>query len=245
MARRRSLSQRLQRGVTLTAVCLAVATPTRLVAQQPVEDVFVSGPRPLAAAIKSFAKRCRCAISYEDVKWGREQVEESATLFSRVDGTPALIPRGTPFTFTVPRDLSQMSAADIAQSLSVVLGQFESSQNPGQFKIVQGPTSLHVLPAHSAILEQRIGLAVDDTPAVVALQAVLRELGRVSGEEISTSSIPLNLLMQRRVSLTASDEPAYHVLSRLLQAADRRLSLQLVFEVTAKRYFLSVYSTHQ
>jgi hypothetical protein len=56
------------------------------VATQEAEDVFVNDQRPLAAAIEEFAKRCHCVITYEDVKWGQDQVEPSPVLRSRSDG---------------------------------------------------------------------------------------------------------------------------------------------------------------
>ena len=231
-----------KRSLRVIAVCSALVTSTWLVAQE-AEDVLVNDPRPLAAAIRQFAKRCHCMVMYEDVKWVRNQVEESPILRKRPDGTPALIPRGTPFTFTVPRHLSEMEPPAIAQSLRLVMRRFEASRNPGQFRIVKGHTSLHVLPAHAPLLETRISVAANDISAHAAVRAALGELGRVSGEKIDMWRSPLNL-MKRPVSVTMSDEPAYEVFTRVLAAVDGRLSAELLYDVNAKSYFLTVYLGH-
>lgn len=133
-----------------------------------------------------------------------------------------------------------MKPSGIAQSLRLVMSQFEASQNPGEFRIVQGQTSLHVVPAHSALLEKRISVTANDTPAMSAVQAALGELGRVSDEKVGMWRSPLNL-MTRPISVTMSDEPAYEVLGRILAAVDGRLSAELLYDVNAKSYFLTIY----
>lgn len=90
MTGRQPSSTRLGLSVNLCAVFLMFSASTLSVAQGVGEEVVVDDPRPLAAAAAEFAKRCHCAITYEDVKWTPEQVEISPTpTRPRPDGSPS------------------------------------------------------------------------------------------------------------------------------------------------------------
>jgi hypothetical protein len=129
---------------------------------------------------------------------------------------------------------------EVAQSLGAVLSEFETSQNPEQFKLVQGQTSFHILPARSAVSENRVSVTVDDTPAGNVVQTITKELARVSGAQIGIWRQPLNL-MKRRIRVDLASEPAYEVLSRVLQAVDSRLSWHLFYDVNLNTYLLTIY----
>src|SRR5215203_2177988 len=162
LARKALVPMRL--GFILGVVALAGAASLRVRAQE--IDVYVNSPRPLAEAVKEFERRCKCVITYEDLKWRSDQVEPSPIFRRRSDGAAAMIPRGIPFTFTVPQDLAQMSPAVIGQHFDSVLGSFEAIQNPGEFKVVRGERSIHVIPAASAILNRPICVIADGVPAI-------------------------------------------------------------------------------
>jgi hypothetical protein len=142
--------------------------------------------------------------------------------------------------FTVPPNLAKMALPDIAQNFGPVMSAFGRSQNSGQFKLVRGQTALHVLPARSSILERPVSLTANHIAAGNAVRAVIAELARVSGEKIELWSEPFNLMM-KPVRVTASSEPAYDVLSRVLAAADSRLSWQLLYDVNTSTYFVNAF----
>jgi hypothetical protein len=226
-------------------MCLTVIASARLGAQN--EDVVVVdvgridpiGTRPLAGAIKEFTRRCQCPVTYEDVKWERDQVVVSPS-GRRADGSPMLVPRAIPFRFTVSRNLAQMNSTEIAQSLGSLLNEFGYSQNPGQFKVVRGQTALHVLPVRSSILEKAVNVTANDVQAGVAVEKVIDELLRVSGEKVGVWNEPGNV-MRKAIRVTASNEPAYQVLSRILTAVDGRLSWLLFYDVNINRYSIEIY----
>jgi hypothetical protein len=242
-----TLRAAVRHGVAVVVMCLTVIASARLGAQN--EDVVVVdsmgridpiGTRPLAGAIKEFTRRCQCSVTYEDVKWERDQVVVSPS-GRRADGSPMLVPRAIPFRFTVSRNLAQMNSTEIAQSLGSLLNEFGYSQNPGQFKVVRGQTALHVLPVRSSILEKAVNVTANDVQAAVAVEMVIDELLRVSGEKVGVWNEPWNLMIRRQVRVTASNEPAYQVLSRILTAVDGRLSWLLFYDVNINRYSLEIY----
>lgn len=243
MAGRQPLSERLRLSVNLCAVFLTFAASTLSVAQGAGEEVVVDDPRPLAAAIAEFAKRCDCAITYEDVKWTPDQVEISPTPTRlRPDGSPWRRPNGRLFRFFVPPQLAQTAPAEIGQSFAPVLRAFEESRNSGEFKLIQGRTALHVLPARSALLERRVSVSANDITAGVAVRSVIAELTRTSGEKVGIWSEPINGML-RPIRVTTSNEPAYEALSRILHAVERSLSWRLVYDVNAAQYFMIIYGS--
>jgi len=225
-------------GFILGVVALAGAASLRVRAQE--IDVYVNSPRPLAEAVKEFERRCKCVITYEDLKWRSDQVEPSPIFRRRSDGAAAMIPRGIPFTFTVPQDLAQMSPAVIGQHFDSVLGSFEAIQNPGEFKVVRGERSIHVIPAASAILNRPICVIADGVPAITAVRTALNEVSRLSGEKLDLWTLPLNIV-KRPIHVTMSHQPAQEVLTRILAAADQRLSWHLFYDVNLQTYFLTIY----
>lgn len=208
--------------------------------RQEAQDVFVNDSRPLAGAIKEFAKRCHCIVTYEDIRWKSDQVEPSQVLRDRATGSPAMIPRGTPFTFSVSRNLAEMNSSQIAQELRSVVSDFQRSQNPGLFKLVSGQTGFHVLPAQASILETQISVVANEVPAATVVRTTLDEIARASGQALGLWTLPLNR-MKRPISVTLSKQPGYEVLTQVLATVDRRLSWHLFYDVNVKKYFLTVY----
>jgi len=212
----------------------------RAVTGQKSEDVTVSGSRPLEAAVRVFGTQCGCMVTYEDVKWTSDQVEESPVLRRRSDGVPGLVPRGVPFTFTVPRDLGARKPAEVARSLQELIGQFENGLNPGRFKAVRGETGLHVMPLSGGLLERHVTVATEDIPALTAIRTVLEAVGRAAGEHADLARVPANLL-KHSVRVSARNEPAYEVISNILGTSRKGLSWKLQYEVNARIYFMTVY----
>lgn len=232
-------SKRSCGSVGFAVCCLIVALRTTLAAQT-VEDVVVDDSRPLAAAVKEFEKRCRCVVTYEDVKWSRDQVAASSLGRRRSDGAPTMIPRGIPFRFEVEPNLSQLGSPEILRNLRLLMDAFENSQNPGRFKLLEGQTAYHVIPARSAVLERPISVNIGDTSVSLALQAWINEVSRVSGEKVSLELAPWNSL-SRPVHMVGSNEPAYEVLRRILDGVDHTLSWRLLYDINVNTYFLTIY----
>ncbi len=120
------------------------------------------------------------------------------------------------------------------------MNDYESSQNPGRFRLVQGRIALYVLPSHPAISEAPVSVAVDGMNATAAVHKVLDDVYRVSGQRVDVWNQPLNL-MKKRVRITASKEPAYEALSRIISNVDVGLSWRLLYDINMNRYYLDIY----
>ena len=95
--------------------------PLSICAVQTPETVSVDDPRPLSAAVRAIEQRCRCAITYEDPKWeAADVVDISGSLWHKPDIRPR-IPKGGPFTFDVPRELSSFTPAQTGAAIAQVL----------------------------------------------------------------------------------------------------------------------------
>jgi len=53
-------------------------------------------------------------------------------------------------------------------------------------------------------------------------------------------TLPLNIV-KRPIHVTMSHQPAQEVLTRILAAADQRLSWHLFYDVNLQTYFLTIY----
>jgi hypothetical protein len=204
------------------------------------EEVHVDGPRPLMAAVAEFSRRCGCLVSYEDPKWTRDQAIASQNVRNNKTGQPLLTPSGSPFWFTVPKDLSQLSLSQVAERLGGALVSYEATSNRGAFKIVHGATGLHVLPTTPGLLERTISVKARENSAAVAVQDVIDELHRVSGETIGMWDEPVNL-MSKQIRVGGHPQPAYEALASIMAEVDPRLSWQLPYDVNTKAYSLNIY----
>ena len=97
-----------------------------------------------------------------------------------------------------------------------------------------------MLPVRSSILEKAVNVTANNVKAGAAVQKVIDELLRVSGEKVGVWNEPWNV-MQKAIRVTASNEPAYQVLSRILTAVDGRLSWLLFYDVNINQYSLEIY----
>lgn len=164
---RQPLTKCLRQSAIVGVICLTFTASAQVV-EQTSEEIVVNDPRPLAAAVQEFAKRCECVITYEDVKWRRDELEISPTGRFRPDGSPLMRPNGIPFRSFVSPKLAGLTSAEIDEHFALVMHAFQGSQNYGQFKVIRGRTALHVLPARSGLLELPVTLKMKDAVAGVA-----------------------------------------------------------------------------
>jgi hypothetical protein len=229
------------RRVGLLCAAVVVAPAALVLAIQEPEVLSVDDPRPLAEAVKLIEQRCHCAITYEDPKWGPEDVVDiSGSVWHRADIRPR-VPKGGHFTFSLPRDVSARTAGGMRAPVEQVLRTFESSgSGPGAFRLISDNTALHVVPRSGSVLDVPVTIAPGTRPIIELVAMTMEQVGQAIGLKVGIATLPTNLL-KRPVTLEARQEPARVVLSRALLASGRSLSWRLFYDVTMGQYYLGIH----
>jgi hypothetical protein len=235
-------SRRARGSIVCASLCATLFIPVATTAMQEESDrVVVDDPRPLAAAVLEIERRCRCVVTYEDVRWISSQVEPAAHLSGRPGALRAHVPKGRPLTVTLPRKMDPAVTGDMAAALHAVLQAFEQTGSPGAFRAVSTPFGFHILPADHALFDVRITLPSRTRSVAEALPEVLAGVAVASGNRILVGRVPVNLLMRTTTDGGASDERFGDVLARLLASTGRPMSWRLLYDFGMKAYYLNVH----
>jgi hypothetical protein len=211
---------------------MVVLLPSITSAIQSAETVSVNDPRPLSAAVKLLERRCHCAITYEDPRWGPDDV---------VDISGPVIPKGGPFTFSVAADLSSRTPAQRRDAFEQVLRAFErSGSGPGMFRLMSDDTTVHVVPRGGSVLDTPVSITGATRSIMEIVTAAMDQVRQVTGHKIGLATFPINLF-KRRITFDARQEPARIVLQRAMAASGRLLSWRLYYDVGMGQYYLGIH----
>jgi hypothetical protein len=233
------LSFRWQTG--LISATLVLMLPPRISGTQAPETLSVNDPRPLNAAIKVVEQRCHCAITYEDPKWGADDVVDiSDSIWHRPDIRPR-IPKGGLFTFDAPPGLSSTTPAQTRAAMAQVVRTFEQSgSGRGAFRVTNDATTVHVLPRGGSILDTPVSIPNGTLPLGDVVTLVLRAVGQATGQRIELGAFPTNFF-KGRVEIQAGQTVARDVLVQAFAASGRQLSWRLLYSVGMGQYYLNVH----
>jgi hypothetical protein len=208
---------------------------------QPAEDVSVDDPRPLADIARRVERRCRCAVSYEDQKWSRDQVTPSMFARRRPDGSTTLVPRGIPLRVTLSRDLAQKDRASVFGGLQSIMATYNGSLHMGEFALADDGRMFHIRPSSPSPLDSVLTISRRNVTLQQAVDMLTTATSDATGEKVVVAMSPNNLFVQSTTDLVADGEPARDILSRILLGTKRSLSFQMLYDFDSARYFLSIY----
>jgi hypothetical protein len=203
------------------------------------ESFSVRDPRPLSEAVRVVAKRCGCAITYEDPRYDVSDAVELPRLVGK--GPRKLIPRGGSFTFTIDVPQGVQEPTVIAGLLRRILAAYHTSGNPGAFHMEQTNEMFHVVPENS-ILQRRVSVRASPSggeTAEEAILAVLQGVRTANGAEILVGGIAMNLTSRTYVFVGARDVPAQEVLAGIFTATKKGFSWRLFYDIDLQKYFLN------
>ena len=217
-------------------------SPILISAVQGPETVSVNDPRPLNAAVKVLEERCHCAITYEDPKWGPDDVDDiSGTVWHKAN-VRVRIPKGGLFTFHTPPGLEAGTPAQTRAATAQVAHAFEEARSGrGAFRVTNDATTVHVIPRGGSVLDTPVTVTSATRPLGDVVTMVLAQVGQATGQRIGLATFPINLFKQRRVSIEATHERARDVLVRALAGSGRALSWRLFYDVTMGQYYLGIH----
>jgi hypothetical protein len=205
------------------------------------ETVSISDARPLARAAEILMSHYGVPISYEDLSayaYDGDLAETldlpvSNALGSTLVASKTLAPRKSNLTFFAeplkvgfhPPSVDTADPASVARVLQGVLNQHENNGNPGQFKLVETPAGLAIVPkatrstsgaptADQSLLDLRISFPEREGEADGVLIAFVKALKEVSGKQVEVEGIGGPAIFSGRIG--ARNEVARDVLARLL-----------------------------
>lgn len=254
---KRIVRRRRATGVFVTVLVMLWAGAYHIESRQPQRiDLFVSGGRPLAAAIRELENRFEWVITYEDppYEWAGD-IEDATLAVSKVPNPTnrVWVPRLRSFAFSYrdtkdPRPNAMLSAMLRDYNLSGIGAEFRS--------IVSGPIAservFHVVPTMSANergiptprqsrLDVPVTLDGSERTGLELIEAVLGQVSAATGLRVAPGTVPINLLVQTKLRLSAENDPARDVLLRALAATGKRVSWRLLCGPDTKTCYFNVH----
>jgi len=225
-------------------------------------EISVDASRPIAVALDLLEQRHGVAITYEDPRYAHES--DIADVTDRVRRDSGGNPEGTHPRVLIPRHgrlhviyvmrgkTSQLD--DIAAVIRLLLEAHAEQRLPGGFRMERSGTLFHVVPIAvkgedgglveaGSVLDAKIDLLKEERTGLETLEAICAALHQVTGEHVVLGLTPLNWLIDRRVSVGASDEAARAVLGRVLAGIEPSMSWswRLFYDPGLKWHVLNLY----
>jgi hypothetical protein len=203
------------------------------------DEISVIDPRPLASAVWALEKRFGWTITYEDPPYEFAADIQEVTSSVRKDYDPSkpkvFIPRGGRFTFPVNDNADTSPPSEV---LVALLNSYHASGYPGEFRIISGGKTFHVVPtmsnnargipeARRSHLDALVTITERERTVFDMVQTILNTVTASGGHRGGIGTVPLNLLAQTKLRGAANNEMARDVLVRTLAATQRNLSWQL------------------
>jgi hypothetical protein len=230
------------------------------------QQLSISDPRPVAKAVEVLSQRHGIVITYEDPAYAFEgdlkDVTAAASRSPLKPGQRVLIPRGGAIQLSYSLSTSTGKPDNPAALVRKVLDTWIASGGGSQFELIQQGDAFHVVPvmvrgsggawvATRSVLDTPITLALRPRSGTEMVDAICSALsaGRV---RVAVGMAPESALANAQVAEGGTNEPARDILSRTLnqlsketaskfgEGGDQAYVWQLLFDPTAKSYFLNL-----
>jgi hypothetical protein len=239
----------------LLAACALIATAGYIqVAAQTLENITVSDPRPIAAALEALERRYGLAITYEDPEYVYSSDLKDVTALVRKDGRSfprVIVPKGGPFQFQyLVKDGKPLEETTIL--IRRLLTECATLGGPVfdvQQRATTRGTEWHVIPvevrdnqgrfvAKPALLDTPIFIPLEKRSALHVLSLICDELSRISAHRVGLGLVPMNPLHAYQVEMGAANQPARDVLANLL---GQPMAWQLFYDPGLGWYALNIH----
>lgn len=224
-------------------------------------EISVDTSRPIAAALDLLEQRHGVAITYEEPRYVHESDLADVTEEVRRDsggnheGTRprVLVPRAGRLHVSYLMRNKTSKLDDIAAVIRLLLEAHAEQRLPGAFRMERTGSLFHVVPIAvkgedgslveaGSVLDAKIDFAKEERTGLETLEAICAAVRKVTGEDVTLGMAPLNLLIDRRVSVGASDETARAVLVRVLAGIKPNMSWRLFYSPSSlKCHLLNLY----
>jgi hypothetical protein len=250
-----SVIQRIDRRVRYILVLPLFAICSAAYADS--QPITVNDPRPVAKAVEKLEAIYGWSITYEDPPYVHESEIADVTEQLRRDRQDVsvsgvnrvLIPRGRDLSFTFDGDASTPREAiwQMLASYDAALG------SAGMFNLVEGNRVFHVVPNQftdqsgrrekiAPLLSLTVSVLPKQRTVVELVEEICDSLSLATGHTVVVGTTPWLKSAKEKTTITASQETALSVLSRLLVEMPVPLSWQLFYDPGVRWYVLNIHA---
>ncbi len=267
---------RFRAGSRLTRVICAFPSLicTSLVwAQGPTTTLAVNDPRPVAAAAMEVERLSGVPVNYEDLRYENpadlqditDQIMTPAQKAQATPGVRVIVPRGGTLSVPVYTDadgrLSDFSS--VVTALNALVSAYATSPvRAGSFTVELGNGVVYIEPSQvrdaagntdgvHPVLSTPVTFPPQSRTGFDTVRMILDQVSQASGLKLDLGTAPMGVLASFEIEIGASNEPASHVISRLLAAlatagaavpySGPAMSYSMYFDPRLKFYALNVH----
>lgn len=219
--------------ISLVAVRFGIAA-----APQDVEQLLANDPGPMAGAVDMIERRCHSVVTYEDTRWRSDQVED---LPGAIGPSVPKMPAGRPFMFSVSREIGWQGTKGVGRALNDALDAYERTNEAGAFRVALDAPMFHVYPATGAPLDAAISIPAGTRSLDETIRFIRAAVAASTRARINLGTVPTNFMLQARITLEATSDPARRALARALVSTGTALSWRLLFDFRDDAYYLNIH----
>jgi len=206
--------------------------------------IDANSPRPLEQTLDALQQKYGWVVDYEDPRY-----VSHVDFAEAPDEEHAQIPAGHSFSVEFPA-----TEPDEEKTLRLIVDAYNGSQNPGQFEFRRSPEGdFYVvgMAAHDdkgaiarqpAVFDLPVTLATKERTIAETIDLIFQSITKQSHTKITLGVHPRSTMSHIPVKLGGSKMPARELLRQSLLAAPRKLYWRLLYDPSAKAYFLDVHS---
>jgi hypothetical protein len=222
----------------------------------------ISDPRPLARAAEQLQQVFGVPINYEDPRY--EHSDDVVDVTNDVArnapaGTRVIVPRGggVKVSVEVPAVTNNpaRSAADFQNALSSVLQAYTSAGYATEYQAESVNGMLYITPKRmrmavggnarvESVMLTPITFSFQERSGAETLDLIVEALSKTCGYKVQVGVAPVGALLQTRLALGASAQPARDVLARLFAGLTKNgqpaLAYHLYFDPQMRFYMLNI-----
>jgi len=218
--------------------------------------VTANDPRPLAQALRALSDEYGWAIDFEDPPYYSKSdlVDDTAPEWraTHQNEKGVTVISGRAFQSQFPENPAGLSLAEEEHVLDTVVSDYNKSGNPGRFSVVnEGDGRFAVVGTHvnddngleravSSILDTSVSVPTETRIASKMVSAVLNELSAKTQRKIVQGTMPLNVMLQSKVTVGGQNIPARALLAQTLSALEVKLYWHLYYDADTKLYVLNL-----
>jgi hypothetical protein len=212
--------------------------------------VRANDPRPLEQALVALMQKYGWPVNYEDPLYSPEESKDIAAPEWRKlhpGELGVLVPSGGTFTATLG-DASTISAHE-KESLQGLIVQYNDSNNPGAFRLVESLQDRFAIIGRSRYgfangSSDRLDLVVPSDSktevASVALENLISKCATTSGTRMVMGTVPLNILNQSIIPGHKGKSSCRDQLDGILRSLDRPLVYLVLYDIGSRTYVWNI-----